>query len=366
MNITEIILLIIFTVSVIINLLFYSFFVFKVLRYKKPIREISHNHPVSVIIAARNEAENLKKNLPYLLEQEYTQFEVVIANDYSYDNTVEIVKDFQRTYNNLKLVNNENLQGKKHALTTAIHASKYDFLLFTDADCHPSSNHWIELMSESLRKEIQIVLGLGMYGISNEFCNKFVRYDTQLIALNYTTASFTGHSYMGVGRNLAYTKETWEMNNGFASHNAIASGDDDLFVAESSTINNTAVCLEKDSITISESPTSLTGYLKMKARHLSTSPRYSIIALLFSSGEWLSRVLIYISFILLINTDTFVYLLFALLIRLLYITTTIRLFSIKINNKISIPYIIIFDIFAPVFYGILVIYKLLIHNKKQW
>jgi len=365
MSDAEIVIFLVFLISLFINLVLYYFPFTKVLKIKNGNSLKTNMQPVSVIIAARNEAENLKINLPYILQQNYFLFEVIIADDYSTDATCDVIKDLQKDYGNIKLVKNNQLQGKKQALTTAILSSKYERLIFTDADCRPSSNKWIELMSRMFTNNKEIVLGFGMYethGIQSEF----IQYDTQLIALQYSASVINGHPYMGVGRNIGYTKQVWEKNNGFNDHTDILSGDDDLFVAKAATNSNTDICVNPDSITISESPESLGKYIKMKARHINTSSKYSFSNLLYSGGELLSRAIVYISFIFLLETSILIPLFLTLIIRLIYISTIIGLFSVKINHKISVPCIIIFDIFAPVFYGILIFYKLLIHNKKQW
>ncbi|HNQ69204.1 MAG TPA: glycosyltransferase [Bacteroidales bacterium] len=364
----EIIALITFLVTFLSQLYFYCFLFIKVIKIKdlNPSRTKKSSQPVSVIIAARNESENLKKNLPLILEQDYLEYEVIIANDYSDDNTIEVVKNFQKEHRNLKLINNCEKQGKKSALTSAILSSKYEKLLFIDADCYPASNKWIELMSQNFSKEKQIVLGLGMYKKDRNISNYFIRYDTMIIALQYISAALTGNTYMGVGRNLAYTKELWKRNDGFNTHKNIISGDDDLFISQASTKNNTAICTHPESVTISDSAKSFYEYIKQKARHLNTTHKYNFAGLFHSGGELFFRILFFLSILIFINSDIFFALLSILIIRLILITIIIRLFSIKINNEIPIPYIIIFDIFAMVFYVFLLFYRLLIHNKKQW
>jgi glycosyltransferase involved in cell wall biosynthesis len=364
----EIIALIIFLISFLFQFYFYCFLFIKVVRINtsNPAKTKNAKLPVSIIIAARDEAKNLKKNLPLILQQNYFQFEVIIANDYSDDNTIDIIKFFQQDYSNLALINNVGKQGKKSALTSAILSSKYERLLLIDADCYPTSNRWIELMTLNFSQEKQIVLGLGMYKKERNISNSFIRYDTMIIALQYISAALTGNTYMGVGRNLAYTKELWNKNDGFNTHKNIISGDDDLFISQASTKNNTAICTHPESVTISDSAKSFYEYIKQKARHLNTTHKYNFAGLFHSGGELVFRTLFFLSTLIFINSDIFFALLSILIIRLILITIIIRLFSRKINNEIPIPYIIIFDIFAPVFYVFLLFYKLLIHNKKQW
>src|SRR5690606_33347934 len=113
--------------------------------------------PVSVVIAARNEAANLEKNLPRILSQDHPDFEVIVANDCSYDRTEEVLKELQQGNPRLRIVsipeNDKYRHGKKFALTMGIKAASHDTLLFTDADCYPLSPNWIRSMQQGYRSD---------------------------------------------------------------------------------------------------------------------------------------------------------------------------------------------------------------------
>lgn len=237
------------------------------------------NIPVSIIICAKNEEQNLDENLPYILQQDYPNYEVVIVNDCSVDNTEQIIDKYYFQYpDKIRKVNipeSENYKhGKKMAIFIGIKHAKYEHLVFTDADCKPSSNQWLKIMAGHFTNNKQIILGYGKYAELPGFLNKLVRYDTLIIALQYLSSAIRKNPYMGVGRNLAYTKSLFFKNKGFANHYHIASGDDDLFVNETANAENTAVCTHPDAFTISEPPLIFKHWLLQKARHFSTSPSY--------------------------------------------------------------------------------------------
>ena len=58
--------------------------------------------PVSVIICAKDEVDNLRKYLPFVLQQEYPDFEVIVVNDGSTDETEDLLTDLKKTYSNLR------------------------------------------------------------------------------------------------------------------------------------------------------------------------------------------------------------------------------------------------------------------------
>lgn len=234
--------------------------------------------PVSVIIAARNEYENLQKNLPAILSQDYPEYEVVVVNHCSWDNSQQYLEELQQQYKHLKvsqLIEQEKYPtGKKFALTIGIKAAKYDQLLFTDADCAPSGNQWLALMESRFNRNVEIVLGYSPYYKKGGMLNRFDRFETFLTGLFYFSFALAGKAFMGVGRNLAYRKEVFFRHKGFAGHQHIMSGDDDLFVNEAATPYNVAIECSPESFTWSEAKPTFEKWSRQKARHMTTGKHY--------------------------------------------------------------------------------------------
>ena len=264
---------------------------------KSPTRKNHFKDAVSVIICCKNEAENLKKNLPYFLNQKYTQFELVLINDRSTDHTLEVMESFKESHGTLirivDVADNEQFWGsKKYALTLGIKAASYDHLLFTDADCRPNSDEWIATMSSGFSNEIHLVLGYGAYEpVKKSFLNKLIRYETLLTAVNYFSYLGIGLPYMGVGRNMAYTKQLFFGANGFANHMHIRSGDDDLFVNETSTSKNTVSCVHREALTTSVPKKKWQDWIRQKRRHVSTASFYKPLHKVFLALFYISQLL---------------------------------------------------------------------------
>lgn len=253
--------------------------------------------PVSVIICARNEDENLTEFLPKILTQEYPEFEVIVVNDCSWDNTETVIDEFARIFPNLKKITIKEdayyKHGKKFAIVVGIKGAKYDNLVFIDADCYPSSNTWLREMAAGFTTTKEIVLGYGAYIKAPGFLNKLIRFDTFTIALRYLSAGIKGKAYMGVGRNLAYKKPLFFKHKGFASHYHINSGDDDLFVNEAATPDNTNVCISHDSITYSKAKKTFRDWRMQKVRHLTTAPQYTSASRLAIGFDFFIKYLFY-------------------------------------------------------------------------
>ena len=235
--------------------------------------------PISVIVCAKNEEDNVLNFIPLLAEQNYPDFEIVLIDDASSDATLDIFEGFEKQYSNIRLVkvqNNEAFWGnKKYALTLGIKVAKKEYLLFTDADCYPTSKDWITAMSSQFSMQKTIVVGYGKYEkIPNSFLNKIIRYETLLTAIQYFSWAKVGYPYMGVGRNLAYKKDEFFNVNGFIEHMQVRSGDDDLFINQAANGKNTTIAYSAESFTLSKPKTSYTDWLIQKRRHVATANYY--------------------------------------------------------------------------------------------
>ncbi|MBT8270988.1 MAG: glycosyltransferase [Bacteroidia bacterium] len=237
------------------------------------------NIGVSVIVSAKNESHNLKAFIPQILKQNYSQFELILINDGSTDDSLEIMRTFEKEDNKVKVVDVKPVDSfwnnKKYPLTLGIKAASFDFLLLTDADCRPVSENWIREMSRQFSNTKTIVLGFGSYmSKTKSFMNMLIRYETFLTAIQYFSYALLGMPYMGVGRNLAYRKDVFFKAGGFKDHMSIPSGDDDLFINQVANTANTAICYHRDSQTESVPETSLGSWIRQKRRHVRTARYY--------------------------------------------------------------------------------------------
>ena len=209
------ILLAIFICSFIVQLIYWCFLFSKLANFKSPSKvaqiENRNDEPVSIIICARNEAQNLEKNLPRILNQNYRLFEVIVVNDNSNDTTYDVLLKYKKIYSNLQIINLDTkplgMVGKKFPLKIGIESSKYATLLLTDADCCPSSSEWLFCMQSRITDTTKIVLGYGPYTFHPSLLNRFIRFETVYTAIQYFSFALGKLPYMGVGRNLAYRKE---------------------------------------------------------------------------------------------------------------------------------------------------------------
>ncbi|MEM6722328.1 MAG: glycosyltransferase [Bacteroidota bacterium] len=346
------------------------FLCFGVFAFEKEKRNKTQNLPVSVIVCSKNEAENLKILVPQLLQQAYQNFEIVLINDASSDDTRDVIEAFQAKNNNIKVVNVENNEAfwgnKKYALTLGIKAATNDYLVFTDADCVPASRSWLAEMTQHFSGTKTIIIGYGAYARKkNSFLNLLIRFETLMAAVQAFSYAKLGFPYTAVGRNLAYHRDEFYKVNGFVNHIKIRSGDDDLFIKDAATGKNTTICYSKNSFTISQPKTTFSSWFKQKRRHVSTSSHYKFIHKFLLGLFYTSQVLFWALSIFLLCTEMWMFALGILGIRVFIQYFIIGFSAKKLKEQDTLYLLPILEIFlVVVHFGIFIANK--ISKPTHW
>ncbi|MFO7924879.1 MAG: glycosyltransferase [Bacteroidales bacterium] len=354
-----------------VQMFYYFFFFLRVSISGTNDRIKSSGEAVSVVICARDEAANLENNLPLILEQDYSDYEVVVVNDASEDDTEEVLDRLKNRYSKLRSTRIRKdprfRHGKKLALTIGLKAAKHDWVLLTDADCRPASPLWISKMQSHFIPSGDIVLGYGGYERKKGLLDKFLRYDTFFIAMQYFSFALAGFPYMGVGRNLAYRRSMFFANKGFASHIALESGDDDLFVNQVARKGNTRVEFSHLAHTYSLPPPTWGAWIRQKRRHLTTGFHYRGFTRFLLGMEMLSRLIFYVSLILLLANK--IYLPYAgiiFIIRLISSTLILNMGMNRLNEKKLLVFSPLFDIMIFLINALCVISNSITQKRSRW
>ncbi len=238
---------------------------------------------ISVIIAARNEVSNLKNLIPRLLLQDHKNFEIIVALDRCTDQSKQYLESLQ--LKNLSIVNiqtvDEGWNPKKFALNQAIMKAKGDWLVFTDADCIPASNQWLNTIAAQITDESDIVIGISPYRTNGSFLSHFIQFESFMTAFIYSARALQKKAYMAVGRNMAVRKSFFHNSGGYELIKSIQGGDDDLFIQKSATPGNTQMVLGSDSLVYTIPEKTWKAYWNQKIRHLSVGSKYKMSDQLF-------------------------------------------------------------------------------------
>ena len=309
--------------------------------------------PLSVVICARNEAENLERFLPEVLMQDYPSFEAVAVNDCSEDNTFDVLGTLMKEHPHLKASIIQKDPGfthtKKLAMLIGIKAAKNELLVFTDADCKPASPFWLrEVATAEAKEKTDIILGYGAYMPEPGLLNRYIRYETMFTAMQYFGMAMAGIPYMGVGRNLAYRRSFFFEKGGFGPHNHIMSGDDDLFVNRNATPDNCSLMLSHDSFTLSVACKTISEWVKQKRRHLTAYAWYKPADKVRLFLEPFSRISWYgLLIAMLIMTVSWPVVLFLALTRLIMRAVILRRAASTFNERQLWFISLFFDILTP-------------------
>lgn len=326
------------------------FLLFSLFAFAKAKKSKQYDVPVSVILCAKNEAKNLEKLLPELVQQSYKNVEFVLINDASSDETLEIMERFQMENDKIKIVNVENNEAfwgnKKYALTLGIKAATNDFLVFTDADCMPASKHWLTEIVQHFSSEKKIIIGYGAYAKKkNSFLNLLIRFETFMAAVQAFSYAKMGIPYTAVGRNLAYHRDEFFRVNGFINHMKIRSGDDDLFIKDAASGKNTAICFSKKSFTISAPKASFSKWFQQKRRHVSTSSHYKFIHKFLLGTFYLTQFLFWLFAIVLLCSALWQYALVIFAFRIIIQYVILGFASKKLKEQDTLYLLPILEVF---------------------
>lgn len=269
---------------------------------------------VSVIIAARNEAKNLPTLINALSQQAHPQFEVIIINDRSEDDTALLLQEHS-DQSWIKTIHVQSLpagwNGKKFALYQGIQEASNDILLFTDADCLPYSDHWLDTISSKFDSKTEVVLGYSPYEKGSGFLNALIQFETTLTALQYLGLASAGQPYMSVGRNWAIRRKSYPLEY-LEEISHLTGGDDDLVAQQIVSNQNCKISFCKESQTYSQAEKTWSGLIRQKTRHMHVGQYYSkksktlvglfsfsyaiswlIFLVLIISQQWSTALLIY-------------------------------------------------------------------------
>ncbi|MGN1246913.1 MAG: glycosyltransferase [Muribaculaceae bacterium] len=208
---------------------------------------------VSVIIYAHNDAENLRRTLPYILNQNYPEFEVIVVNDGMIADDSNVVAEFRREFDNVYETfvpdDTRNVSRRKLALMVGIKAAKHDVIVTTNANAHPVSDRWLRAMCRNFTKGIDVVIGQSVYNHRSDHNSGrlFRGFDSVCTRALYTAWAIGCKPYRGTCDNLAYRRDTFFANKGFSKSMNLHYGDDDIFVSEIARNDNTRVELSHES-----------------------------------------------------------------------------------------------------------------------
>ena len=315
-------------IAIVVVQLFYYLGVFSSFSFSKQNENNPKRIPISVIVYARNQAEEVKRLLPNLINQNYHDYELVLLDNASSDDTLYIFKEYAQLFPNIRLCQVDNNEAfwnnKKYAQTLAIKASKNEYLLFIDAEENIDSEYWIMAMASNFTLNKTIILGPEMYKKTKGFFNKIIRFDTVFAQLHSFSWTNYGAPFSYFSKNIGYKKEEFYKVNGYITHMNNRLGEREFFLNEASKSKNTTFTITKNAFVYLE------PILKLKDWKLKKREDEMILSSLNFSTRFKVRFF---------NTSQFLFFIFAITLLSLQIEWIIT--SILIAFRYLVSWIVV-------------------------
>ena len=240
-----------------------------------------NNVKASVLIAARNEEKNIGNLLKSLYNQTFSKelFEVIIIDDHSEDETISIVENFLKEHKdiNLKFFKAEK-EGKKHAISQALHLAENELILVTDADCFLKET-WIESIVNFYKEEnCKMILAPVLLSPAETFFEKIQVLEHLSLIGSTAGSAAIGFPVMCNGANMAYERlAAMEVEKQRKDFN-IPSGDD-MFLMEYFIKNygaeNVKFLLSKTAIVKTNTCKNISEFFRQRRRWVSKTKSYT-------------------------------------------------------------------------------------------
>lgn len=363
---------VLFGTVILLQLLYYTLLFFRFSFHKpKPLLPLD-GLPISIVISAKDEAHNLIKTLPIIASQNYPNFEVVVVNDNSTDDTEFVIKDCINRFPNIRLVNLNssvtNIHGKKFPLSIGIKAAAFENILLTDADCIPTSDQWLMKMARHYTGKKQMVIGYSTFHKKVGLLNGMIHYDILHSAIQYFSYYLAKMPFMGVGRNLSYTKSLFFDNKGFTSQYHLPYGDDVLFVNKVADFKICAIEYSPDAQTVTRPKSHLKSWVTIKSYRNKAQklfkPKHRFLLSVYN--VLMPLVYLLFGFSLYLSLHSPIYL--TIVCSLMFIKYTIQYITFglsakKLNEKGITPFIIFYDIIFSIINPIIFVISSLSKNR---
>jgi len=308
---------------------------------------------ISIIVAAKNEANNIETLINHLKKLEYPvdSFEVILVDDNSADNTYDIIKQLIITLLNFRVLSTKStgFSGKRDALSLGIQNAKYPFIMITDADCCPGSN-WLKSFSQKFNRGYGMLYGVAPFYQNKNLINQISCFENLKSSFLSFAMTSLGLPYSATARSFGFAKKVFDSIGGYSNTRDTKSGDDDLLLREAVKKKiRIGVVTDVNSFVFSRTKNNFKEYLQQKARHTQTSFYYlNIHKIILGFWHLLNLFFLFSTFLMFLNPIFGILLPSKVLIDLLFTKTSQKRFGYN-YSLLNIFYLqILYEVFLVV------------------
>lgn len=309
----------------------------------------------SIIVAARNEEDNLPNLLRSLSEVDYPadKMEIIISDDHSTDRSVEIVNQYAYPFSSIKVITAGvgEKSGKRAALSRGIEVATNEKILITDADC-VAGRSWLKVINRYFTNSCDLLIGPAPLYKRRGFFNGLSCFSNLRSTLLIASTFSYGHPVSAIARNLGFRRSAFLQQGGYASTEGSMGGDDDLllrnFLDHGFRVN---YCDSPAAAVFSETHFSGKNFIRQKARHTAASKFYSkqskwILAIWHLANLYAQSSILLLPFFPEVSFTFFA----KILLDLILVLTLQKKYSYNFNSFQIVFYQIFYEIFLIINY----------------
>ena len=252
-----------------------------------PFFEKDHNHKsklpsVSVVVAVKNEEKNISNFLQSLVNQSDNDFELILINDNSQDNTLDEIEKFKNSFEKIIILNAEK-SGKKNAVNQGVHFASGQLIITTDADCTANSQ-WVETVRNFQAQNDCDLLILPVLMKTDEwYFSEIQQLEFSTLVASGTGAAGNDNPILCNAANMAFKKEVYLRSQ--ADLKLSEQSGDDIFLLESVKryCGKIRFLKSQNAVVQTNACKTLHGFFHQRIRWTSKSTKYSDKLLIFTS-----------------------------------------------------------------------------------
>lgn len=308
--------------------------------------------PVSVILTARNEEENLKRILPQLLQFVNIEYEVVAVDDYSQDNTFTVLGAFNHKFSHLKIssLNEETRFSIKLAQNIALKSAKNDWVLIAPVSAANFEKDWLmSFAGNTTTSNRNLLISYSSIKPEKGYYNSLLRIENFMQHIKSAGFILNKVPFVYHEDNIAFKKDQYFALGGFGFNVKEHYANLELIVNSFIKKHSTVVLFNQETKLIKEENATRESYVELlyksfRIEHHLVSWKKIILRL-----EELTSLLFLPLLILLLSIKLALWPLVTVLLGLLFLTqiVTIKLLLNRLNERKIFISSLLYGLFMP-------------------
>lgn len=253
----------------------------------------AESSPLSLIITLRNEEDNLKTNLPKLLEIDGLDYEVIAVDDFSQDSSYLVLGLLRDRYKKLKIshLNQETRYSIKLSQNIALKATSNDWVMQVPVSIAQKPDEWLMEFSKSINNKLNVIIGYSGILPEKGFYNRIYRIENFLLQLKSAGYIYNRMPVIYSEENIAFKKSKYFEMGGYGNTISEPYANLELLINSFIQKDSSKVLFNKEATVRKKEDINRKNYLELLKKSYRIEKRLSFFQKLFLGFDELSKVL---------------------------------------------------------------------------